>query len=251
MSSPTLSQIVKQKFGCHRGHNFDFHEQNSLNAIKSAIAQNPPFVEFDIVYQNGAIKTGHPPQRPLDKLEDVLKLFPNTKTYPKIDLKLPNDGSDFIFIDTVLKLISQADIPFVLISIGAAIKQGKKREIFIQAYQYIAEKIKDNPKIKLNLTPAKIKKTRNKPIDKRTKIHIQQLAESIYSLDLEIHEDDWTETAEVAEEYQISYIQFWLRSWPDVSHPQVNKSTIFKVLELEKHYPVKVYFDINPEYIVE
>lgn len=259
MSSPTLSQtIVEQKFGCHRGHNFDFHKQNSLNAIKSAIAQNRSFVEFDVTYQNGNIKTGHPPQDSLDFLKDVLKVFRGSKTFPKVDLKLNQTNDDFTFIDDVIKFIGQCHIPFALLSMSnvwirheGVWEKKKNKKKLIQSYRYCTDKIKSCSGIKLSLEIAWLKKHGKKLIAKETKNHIKYLTQNLYCFAIEIHEGDWEETIQMAQEYNIPVIQFWLRGWPDVPHPQVNKSTILKAIDLENHYPIKIYFDINPEYVVE
>ncbi|MDA2936321.1 hypothetical protein MYX06_03835 [Patescibacteria group bacterium AH-259-L05] len=253
-----MSQIIKERFSCHMGYNFSQNKPNSLNAIKAAVEQNPLFVEFDITYQNGNIKTGHPPQERLDPLEDVLKVFRGSKTFPKLDLKLGQTNDDFTLIDAVIKLVGQLDIPFALFSMsnawirgGGGWKKEKNREKLIQSYRYCADKIKGNPRIKLSFEIAKIKKYDKEFVDKKIKNHIEYLAQTLYCLALEIHQGNWKESVQVAQEFNIPNIQFWLTGWPDVSNPQVSKSTIFKALELEDQYPIKVYFDINPEYIVE
>lgn len=253
-----MSQIIKERFSCHMGHNLRQNKPNSLKAIKLGVAQNPVFVEFDVFYQDGRIKTSHPPQEPMAPLEDVLALFHGSKTFPKVDLKLGQTNDDFTFIDTVIKLIGQFNIPFALLSmsntwikVGGTWEKKTNKKNLIQSYRYCTDKIRNNHSIKLSFEIAKSKKSGKGFVDEKIKNHIEYLAQKIYCFAIEIHEQDWKETILMAQEYSIPVIQFWLRGWPDVPHPKVSKSTILKALELENQYPVKIYFDMSPEYIVE
>jgi len=107
MPELTLEEILKTRFGHHRGIPENGHVPNSFNAIKDAVDTHPPFVEFDISLIDGTLKTGHPPQRPLDTLSDVLDLFEHTKTYPKIDIKPLKTSSLNDAIDQTLEILEK------------------------------------------------------------------------------------------------------------------------------------------------
>lgn len=234
-----LKEIIKQRFGIHRG--LETHaEPNSLKAIQYAVALKPVFVEFDVTYADDVIKTGHPPQEPLDKLEDVLSVFEESKTYPKIDIKLKNYEQYSIVIDNVLKLVSQTDIDFVLINVSGL----NDRDCVMEVENYLSVKIRNNPKIRLNIDLAKYK-----GIDDCVKKHVNKLGDVIYSVSPEIHEENWDKTIRFAEKNNIENCYFWLRGSPDTTNPDVTEETIQKALSLEEKYNVKIYFDISPPYI--
>ncbi len=97
--------------------------------------------------------------------------------------------------------------------------------------------------------PTYKKKPKGK-IDEEIKKHIRMLGSALYSISPEIHEEDWNCVLKFAKENRIKNCQFWLRGWPDVPNPKVKAETIMKAMNLEEKYGVKIYFDINPEYIV-
>lgn len=237
-----LDNLIKQRFGLHRGMCSNILEENSLQAIKKAVDLKPPWVEFDIILSdNKELKTGHPPQS-VGNFEEILKLFKNKKTYPKIDIKLHKEIElCFFMVNEVLNLLNFYNIKFALISIT-----GNRKNI-IESQNYLFQKIKNNPKIKLNIDLAKYRKSEKNT--KEIENHIENLKDVIHSLSPEIHEEDWETNAQFAEKYQIKNLCFWLRSWPDVPNPKVSEKTIRKALELEKKYNIKIYFDINPQYI--
>ena len=74
-----ISDVIRKRFGIHRGIESPYALPNSLNAIKSTINLHPTFIEFDVILDNGFVKTAHPPQQALDYLEDVLILFNENK----------------------------------------------------------------------------------------------------------------------------------------------------------------------------
>ncbi len=237
-----LDKLVKQKFGLHRGVCSDTSEENSLQAIKKAADLEPLWIEFDVVLSDDKeLKTGHPP-RFVSNFEEILSLFKNKKTYPKIDLKLREEKEFYpLMIDRTLDLVASYNIKFALISIT-----GDKEHI-IESQNYLFQKIKNNPKIKLNIDLAKYEEIGENPEELET--HIKTLSDIIYCLSPEIHEDNWNTNAQFAEKHQIKNIHFWLRSWPDVLNPKVNETTIRKALKLEDRYNIKVRFDINPQHI--
>ncbi len=239
--NPSLDSLIKQKFGLHRGVYSNVSEENSLQAIKKAVDLEPLWVEFDIILGNDKeLKTGHPPQA-LDKFKDVLLLFKEKKTYPKIDLKLREEKKFYPFmINKTLDLVDSYGIKFTLISIT-----GDKKYI-MEAQNYLFQKIKNNPKIKLNIDLTKYEEIEKN--FKKIETHINHLKNIIYCLSPEIHKNNWDKNAQLAEKYQIKNICFWLRSW-DVLNPKVSEETIRKALELEKKYNIEIYFDINPQYI--
>lgn len=235
-----LDTLIKQRFGLHRGLCSNISEENSLQAIKKAVDLRPLWVEFDVgLSKNQQLKTGHPPQRLVDDLQEVLSLFQNKKTYPKIDLKIGERKKYSYMIDTILDLINQYNINFTLINISGT----RDKYRIIKAHNYLFERKKDNLKIKLNVDLTDL------AIDEKTENHIKNSKNIIHSLSLEIHEEDWNKSAQFAEECQIKNLCFWLRSWPGVPNPKISEETIRKALKLEKKYNIKVYFDINPQYI--
>lgn len=233
---------IEQRFGVHRG--LDTHAKpNSLKAIQESVALKPVFVEFDVMSINGIIKTGHPPQEPLDNLEEVLSLFKGHETYPKIDIKLKNDGLYSIVTDKVLELVNQASIDFTLINMD-----GKEGNYQTRAENYFFAKVRNNPKIKLNIDLARYRKPGCR-IDKSIKKHVNGLGNIIYSISPEIHEENWDKVLRFAEKHRIRNCCFWLRNHSGAFNPQVTVETIRKALSLEKEYNVKIYFQINLNYI--
>lgn len=241
--NPPLDILIKQKFGSHRGLYSNLSEQNTLPSIKKAIILKPPWVEFDIVLaKDGTPRTSHPPQEPQDRFEDVLALFKEKSTYPKVDIKLPKDKEmSFFIIDRVLKSLDCFSINFALITMGGG------KEHIIETENYLFQKIENNSKVKFDTSLVKHRgiKESTKEINR----HIEYIKSIIYSLSVEIYEEDWAKSVRFAKRHQIENINFWLRSWPSVIHPRVNRQTIYEALKLEKKYNVKVGFDINPQYI--
>ena len=232
---------IEQRFGVHKG--LDTHAKpNSLKAIQEAIDLKPVFVEFDVMSINGIIKTGHPPQEPLDKLEDVLSLFEGHETYPKIDIKLKNNGLYSVVTDKVLELVNQASIDFTLINMD-----GKEGSYQAKAENYFFAKVRNNPEIKLNIDLARYRKPGCR-IDSIKK-HVKGLGSIIYSVSPEIHEENWDEVLRFAEKHHIKNCCFWLRNHSGAFNPKVTVETIRKALSLEKEYDVKIYFQINLNYI--
>lgn len=238
-----LEEKVKQRFGIHRGIESHHAKPNSLKAIEQAIRFAPPFVEFDVMLVEGVIETGHPPQEPLDKLGKILPLFEGKKTYPKIDIKL-NKEPYSVVIDAVLRLINQVDIDFVLINISGE----KVRDYLMRAEKYLAMRVKDNTKIRVNIDLARYRSSRCE-IDEGIKKHVEGLGDTVYSISPEIHEEDWEKNVKFAEEYQIMNCCFWLRGWPDEPNPNVTEKIIREALGLERKHSIKVYFDINFKYV--
>ncbi len=246
--NPDLNTLIKQKFGLHRGIYSNPSKENSIQAIEKAIDLRPLWVEFDVgLANNKELKTGHPPRRLVASFSKALSLFQNKETYPKIDLKIGEKRKYPQMINTILELINQYKIDFTLINISGT----ENRYQIIEAHNYLFKKIKNNPKIRLNVDLADLvnSKTLKREIDKETENHIKNSRNIIHSLSLEIHEEDWNKNAQFAEKHQIKNLYFWLRGWPEVLNPGVSKETIRKALELENKYNIEVYFDINPQYI--
>lgn len=239
-----LEEIVKERFGIHRGIASKENPENSLEAIKAAVECEPPFVEFDVVLVDGEVRTGHPPQEPMEKLEEVLPLFERKKPYPKIDIKLKKGEPYPPIIDRTVKIINLLRKDFTLINIGGR-GTGIGRDFFMQVEKYLATKTRDNLKIRLNIDLARYRPARGE-IDEGIKEHVRSLGNFIYSVSPELFVKDIDEVAQFAQEYRIPYIVFW-RSCPNV--PKGSRETIRAALALEDRYPVKVFFDINPTFI--
>lgn len=239
----TMDDLIKQRFGIHRGLT-EAYKENSLEAIKAAVALKPPFVEFDVMLVNGVVRTGHPPGKPLDGLEEVLYLFEGKETYPKIDIKLKDDKPYSAVIDKVLRLVSQRHINFVLINVS-----GEDRDYVMQAENYLADRARDNQKIRMNIDLARYGGPKYE-IGECIEKHVEKLGDVVYSISPEIHEEDYEVIAKFAEKNLIRNVCFWLRGWLDNPNPKVKEETIRKALDLEKEYNIKVYFDINPKYVM-
>ncbi len=238
------NKSIRERFGIHRGLTDNVYKQNSLEAIKAAIDLNPSFVEFDVMLFDDEVKTGHPPQQPLEEFERVLYLFKNKKTYPKIDIKLTKNKHCFAFIDKVIGVINQTRINFVLINVGG---YGTRMQ-FMRAEKYFDKKVRDSHRIRLNIDLARYRNP-EEDVDKGIRKHVERLKNIIYSISPEIHEENMKIIAEFAKKHRIKIICFWLRGWPDVPKPRVAEEIIRNALVLEKNYPIKVYFDINPWHV--
>jgi len=240
----SLEEIIARRFGIHRGIESPYAKSNSLKAIRAAVALEPPFVEFDVMSSDSGIKTGHPPQESLDDLEDVLLLFEGKATYPKVDIKLRSSEPAYPTIKKVVGLAKRFNIHFALVNISADIAGSGAREFIMHAQNRFAEIVRGNPKLRLSIDLARYRDPRTK-VDEEIREHVRRLGNIVNSIASEIHEDDMEDVAEFAEEFAIGNITFWLRSWPDVSHPKVAEETIRRALQLEEKYPLKVFFDIN------
>jgi len=242
-----LEEILKTRFGPHRGIMGNGYIQNSFDAIKAAVDLNPPFVEFDISLVDGILRTGHPPQKPLDKLTDVLCLFENKKTYPKIDIKPLTTSSTRNAIDQTLKIVRQKQIAFTLLNIGRG-HLGK--EEFVEIDKYAASKIQNSPAIRLNADVARFRPY-GSPVDQATKQYLKSLGSALFSISPEVHKEDPETMVRLARDHGINTVAFWLQSWPAVSSPQVKEETVREIFALEKKYPdVSIFFDINQEYVI-
>lgn len=242
-----LDTIIRERFGIHRGTTHKGYIPNSLKAIRAAVSVSPPFVEFDISPIKGKLLTGHPPQRPVNEFHNALKIFDRKKeTYPKIDVKIGLGKAVPEIIDQVLNSIQQRQIKFSLINIHGGID----RNDIIQAEVYLASKIVNNPKVKLNIDPARYRPS-GKIINHEILDNVKKLGNAVFSISPEIHEENHQVMAGFAEECDIGKIVFWLKGWPDVPNPKVSETIIRKAILLEKDYPVSVYFDINPVHIVK
>lgn len=236
----TLEKIVKERFGIHRGLSSKDHPENSLGAIEAAIALEPFMVEFDVVLADGVVRSGHPPHGPMDRLDEILSLFSGVKTYPKVDLWL-NTSPDSSLIDLVLADLKLADLPFVLLAPGHL----EPASQIMDAQCRLAQRIRDNPKVRLNIERREYRETGAEAVDR----HIARLGPALFSISPEIHRADWEETARFAVKHRVKQIHFWLWGPPDIPNPRVSEVTVRKALALEEQYPFKVYFDINPIYI--
>lgn len=245
MSPQQRSELISKRFSYHRGLEKGM-TANSEEAIKQALSKNSLFIEFDTFYYDGEMYTGHPPQPPIDPLKDVFALFKGNRTYPKIDLKLSTERNYKNTINRVLKILSKLNLKFVLVNAGGHLASTKD---YMDAEEYLCSKIKDNPKIRINIDLARYRKNfkgTKKMLDKITDEHVNKMGSCVYSVSPEINEENWDMTAEFCKKHNIPVIGFWLRGWPDVPHPHIGIKKIKKAIELEKKYNVKVVFDINP-----
>lgn len=238
----SLETIVKERFGFHRGFHSKERPENSLEAIKAALPFEPYDIEFDVTLVGSELWTGHPPQKPLDRLEEVLPLFKGKKTYPKVDLKLDLAKPCSVQIDPLVDRINRADLAFVLVNMG-----GVKRlnyQMKIDAQDYFAAAMRGNERVRLNVDLANFEDQ----IGGDVKEYINGLGGAAFSTCPEIYESDWEVEACLAEGCEIPQIHFhiWPRDWPDVPEPQINEGTIREALVLEERYPIKVYFDMDP-----
>lgn len=84
MNAISNNQLAK-RICPHRGIGLE----NTIPAIVTAVEQAPFLVEFDVQYSDGQLYLGHPPVINMDaRLGDALRLFQNSSTIPKVDIKL-------------------------------------------------------------------------------------------------------------------------------------------------------------------
>ena len=245
-----LPVLDASRCGYHRGYRIEGVEYDSLEAVRRALKHNPFFIEIDVQLFDGEVWTGHlPGQEPLDRLEDILPLFKNEDTFPKIDIKLL--GDDYGLIDKVIELVRQSELEqIVVINIDAGedgLIESGGMDCFA-AELYLAEKVNNDPKIQLNIDLARYRKMRAD--DKKIEEHIKKLQEDIkiWSISLEIHNGEIEKSAELALKYRIPHIVFWIVTTIDGKSEAVTKQDIGKALDLEMRYPtIQVYFDIDPQ----
>jgi len=245
IQSASIQTIIKERFGSHRGYSDDGHIFNSLKAINAALDFEPPFIEFDVSLVNGNLLTVHPPEKPLDALSDVLDLFRNKRTYPKIDIKRYSNESSSAMVNKVIDMVEQKQINFALISIGM---EGRDKKDIMNMETHSVCRMTCNPKIKLNIDIAKYRPAK-KEIKKNIRTHVKKMGDSVFSISPEINDENWDLVAQFACEHGINKLMFWLREWPQVANPKVTEETIRKALKLENKYPITVYFDINHKYL--
>ena len=239
-------EMIKERFTSHRGLYEKKKEQNSKAAIKNGLDKEPPFLEFDIVFRKGHFWTAHPPQKSLAKLTEILELFKNKQTFPKIDLKLNSKQDYHHVLDELVKLINKKEfLRFTLLNIGGKVPI----EHINNGREYFVDKIKTKGHIKLNVDPGKMGLFSYgliKPIKK----HMKKINKAVYSISPEIiYCKERKLIPKICKKYNIKHVMFWLRDWPDVKNPKIKEQEILEALELEK-YGLKVLFDVNPSCIV-
>ncbi len=217
----------------HRG----IGKENCKKSIEKAIKINLP-VEFDVFFYNGKIVLGHPPQKPRERLIEVLPLFKGAKVYPKIDIKVKKNVKQTL--RKVAKLIKIANIEFALVNIDHC--YGKKA---IESEKFFIKLIKEyNINAKLNVDLYRYKNLKFKAIIK----HLRKVSNYIYSISAELHESDLNKIASLASFLGIENLQLWVRGFPDAT-PRINKKDAEKIKEVEKNYKLKVWLDVKYELI--
>ncbi|MHA1340556.1 MAG: hypothetical protein ACTSRZ_10060 [Promethearchaeota archaeon] len=239
-------QVIRDRFGIHRGLESPYAPPNSLKAIKSAIDLNPVFIEFDVIYFEGRAVTAHPPQKPLDDLREVMALFKGKTTFPKLDLKF-DDKTYKKLTKIVVEILKDFD-SYALVNLSGV----KGRYKIFEVEEYFVNQIKDLPFVRINIDFARFRKIKNdfhEAIDKETEQHLKKIKDYIDAVSLEIYEEDWDYIIKMGLRFEIHNYYFWLRGWPDVKHPVIHIDVIKKAIELEKKHNINVYFDINTNYI--
>lgn len=242
-SGGELRQKLKERFCAHRGDT-SAGPENSYEAIRTAATRNLLFVEFDVMFVNGAFYTGHPPSEPIDELGRILTLFEGNTTFPKIDLKLGSCEDFRKPIDTLLSLIrEQFELDFVLLNIG-----GLGREAAMEAQHYLAAQIREEDHIGLNIDLHNYR-AYNECIDEDIHNHVVSLGDVVYTISPEIHKEDHELIGKFAQDHGIRHVCFWLFGPPSEPNPSVSEVTLLKALELEKRYRIAVYFDMDQRYV--
>lgn len=248
----SLPQNIKLRTCIHRG----VGGENTARSIAMAVSLNPYYIEFDIIYIHGNFQSGHPPdlvEGDEGKLETILKIFNENgknggKTFPKIDLKSRTD-KDYdqdckeITNNLVDVLQRYTDIPFYLINYSIKTSSPAVRmQIELLLAQEIQKKgLKE--KIGINID---LRKYKGVPISN----HISCLEDTVYSISLEIDEQDWNQIKDCAKENNIKEIHFWLRSPPDNPNPSISYNKLFEALDWGEKNELRIYFDINPDYMI-
>ena len=248
----SLPQNIKSRTCIHRGVGGD----NTARSIAMAVSFAPYYVEFDINYIEGNFQSGHPPdlvEGDEGKLETILEIFNKNgrkggKTFPKIDLKSGTD-KDYdqdckeITNNLVDVLQRYTDIRFYLIN--CSIKTSSPA-VCMQIELLLTQEIQKRglkEKIGINVD---LRKYKGVPISN----HISCLEDTVYSISLEIDEQDWNQIKDYAKRNNIKEIHFWLRSPPDNPNPSIRYNKLFEALEWGKKNELCMYFDINPDYMI-
>lgn len=229
-----MNQNIKtefyKRFCPHRG----VGSENTLQGIRNAVLQQPFLSEFDVRPYNGRLHLGHPPDLNLDTtLEDILVLFENVTTIPKIDLKL----DDNTFKDGLEMLISQAKSTSrkILVNIDGELSTAK----FMQAEAFLLDNTSKN--ILLNIDLIRYKNISNEDIEQ----HINSLARAPFSLSPNI-ESDFDQVISFVQKHGINQSHFW--SFYD---KQYSLDFLCMLMKKTLDYKLQVYFDIKNENIAQ
>lgn len=245
MGETTFETIIKTKFSSHRGEPSLGVEENSLAAISAAFALKPPFIEFDIVAApDGIIRTGHPPQRPMDPLDEVLELFRDQSPYPKIDIKPTAEKEFRDTIDKTLNIVISKKLPMTLITLERGdMPLGE----YLSLQRHLAERVREDPHIRLSIDITRFDGMEGKAVIEE---HMQALEGTIATVAAKIYENDFDIVGRFTAKYGVENIEFGFWGLPVGSNPSVSEQVIREALELEERYGVTVYFDINRRYVL-
>ena len=179
----------------HRG----LGEENSLLSISSGLLKHPFFLEFDIRYYDGQVLLGHPPHvGKLEVLTEALTLFEKSRTFPKIDLRIPKLGweSHVKALCKVLKGVNQK----VIVNIGGEIG---KADPYMAAEVLVDTLTKSN--ILLNIDLARYFNKSSSQIDQ----HIESLVKLPFSISPNI-ESNIELALKTATQHDIKVIGLWM-----------------------------------------
>ena len=240
-----MRQELRERYCSHRG-DLSAGPGNSYEAIKASAEQDVVYVEFDVMYIEGSLWTGHPPSEPIDELERILPLFEDNETFLKIDLKFGFYEEWQEPIDTLLSLLGEYTLDFVLINLGGRLKGERMNE----AQLYFAEQVKDRDNLKLNIA-LQCHRPYGEPVSDELYLHFRSLGDLVWSVSPELFMEDHDAMGKFAQGLGIAYVIFWITGLPNEPTPWVSEATLLKTLELEEKYDIKVLFDINQGYVSE
>ncbi len=214
----------------HRG----VGKENTIESIASGIALKPFMVEFDVHEFDNALYLGHPPVISTEAtLEDALRLFANTTTMPKVDIKL-NSGNAKAALQILIYKLAKHGPKKVLVNISGD----------LDANQYMLAELtlikNTGEDVLLNIDLGRYAGKNNIEIAN----HINDLARSPFSVSPNL-EDDIQGAIGFSHNQNIPQIHFW--SYFDRSY---RLEDLYKIMELVLGNGLQVYFDIKTQNII-
>ncbi len=214
----------------HRG----VGEENTLASIGSGIATEPFMAEFDVQWSDSNLYLGHPPKiNEHTVLADALHLFLDTKTIPKIDLKLNKNTQNQALSALIAKLNTWSPHKS-LVNIAGKLDPQQ----FIDAEARLVDETDEN--ILLNIDMQRYDDLKSETITQ----HIKGLKRKPFSISPNLNEDI-AGAINFAIKHNIPHLHFW-------AHPSSRYSIdrLYKAMESAIDSGLEVYFDIKTQNIV-
>ncbi len=226
---PGYREEVMARVCYHRG----IGKENSLESIQSAIDLRPFLVEFDIQWNTGELKLGHPPDVSTTALSEVLPLFEGKTVLPKIDIKLPKPTAD-IAIDSLIQHLATLRPRQALINIAGEMLADE----FMQAEFQLMNETGEHVLLNIDLGRY-TEKSRQECI-----AHVQSLGRRPFSISPNL-DDDTTYAIAFAKEIGILHMHFW-----STFDKQYSVNYLYEKMTECLDSGLEVYFDIKTQNII-